>query len=352
MRENLLAYLRCPLSGGDLELEVDRREGEEVLEGTLVSASGLRYPVEDGIPNLVVGSDERIDRTADQFAHEFLQVGEVEDRDSKLHRDITLFFAKTGIDPGFFQLPGLNFREDQDSRALGYEPDYSFLEGKLALDAGCGDGRFAKLAAPHAREMILLDLGEQIHKAKEVTEGLGNVHCVRCNLLHLPVREEVVDFAYSIGVIHHTPDPTRALREIARTVADGGWMSVWVYPPEYWGNPMKRAVTLTIRKWLLSLPLSDQVEFIRRYLMPLGRFQLAVSRHKPLKYVLAPLFLVNVPRHEDPNEMEATVIDYYLPEYIRTYRDEELADLFRACGMSYRRLPFPTSGRGQKSVVG
>lgn len=352
MKERFVELLRCPVSGGPLQLEASRWEGDEVMEGFLVSESGERYPIEHGVPNLVVGLDKKTRRTGEQFAFEFLEVAQPQDRDSKYHRDITLFMSKTGIDPSVYDLEGLDFRLDQDSRNLGYDPDFSFLDGKVVLDAGCGDGRFAKLVAPHAKELILLDLGEQIHRARQETRSLGRVHYVRCNLLHIPLASSVVDFAYSIGVIHHTADPVTAFREISRCVRTDGRLSLWVHPPEYWGNRLKKAVTLRIRRRLLAMELEDQIRFIRKRLMPLGRLQLAVARYRVLKYLLWPLFIVNVPRHEDRSEMEATVIDYYLPEYIETFRDCDVQALFEEADFAYERLPFPTSGTGVKEGVG
>jgi len=45
----------------------------------------------------------------------------------------------------------------------------------------------------------------------------------------LPIRSRTVDGAYSIGVLHHTPDPERGFRQIIGTVREGGWVSVVVY---------------------------------------------------------------------------------------------------------------------------
>jgi len=46
--------LRCPEDKAELELEVDERDDDEVLEGTLVCTEcGEEYPIEDGIPNLL-----------------------------------------------------------------------------------------------------------------------------------------------------------------------------------------------------------------------------------------------------------------------------------------------------------
>lgn len=54
MRHDLMEILVCPLCKGDLQLTVDTEEGDEILAGTLVcSQCNERYPIEDGIPNLL-----------------------------------------------------------------------------------------------------------------------------------------------------------------------------------------------------------------------------------------------------------------------------------------------------------
>ncbi|WP_332898833.1 methytransferase partner Trm112 [Haladaptatus sp. CMSO5] len=54
MKESLMDILCCPMDKSDLELEVDERDDDEVLSGTLVCTEcGERFPIEDGIPNLL-----------------------------------------------------------------------------------------------------------------------------------------------------------------------------------------------------------------------------------------------------------------------------------------------------------
>ncbi|WP_207588336.1 methytransferase partner Trm112 [Halomontanus rarus] len=59
MKESLLEILCCPLDKHDLELEDAGYDGdgeveEEIVSGALVcSECGERYPIEDGIPNLL-----------------------------------------------------------------------------------------------------------------------------------------------------------------------------------------------------------------------------------------------------------------------------------------------------------
>jgi len=46
--------LCCPLDKHELELDVDERDGGEVISGELVCTEcGEVYPIEDGIPNLL-----------------------------------------------------------------------------------------------------------------------------------------------------------------------------------------------------------------------------------------------------------------------------------------------------------
>lgn len=54
MKEDLMDIICCPLDKHDLDLEVDERDDEEVLSGSLVCTEcGESYPIEDGIPNLL-----------------------------------------------------------------------------------------------------------------------------------------------------------------------------------------------------------------------------------------------------------------------------------------------------------
>jgi SAM-dependent methyltransferase len=59
----------------------------------------------------------------------------------------------------------------------------------------------------------------------------------------------VFDLAYSIGVVHHLPDPEEGLASLARVVGPGGTLFAWVYGHEHNGfvrrvvDPVRRHVT-------------------------------------------------------------------------------------------------------------
>ncbi len=54
MQQSLMEILCCPLCKGDLELKVTEEEGGEIQSGTLTCKECReRYPIEDGIPNML-----------------------------------------------------------------------------------------------------------------------------------------------------------------------------------------------------------------------------------------------------------------------------------------------------------
>jgi uncharacterized protein YbaR (Trm112 family) len=54
VNEELMDIVCCPVDKEELELAVETREDEEIIEGTLTCTScGAVYPIEDGIPNLL-----------------------------------------------------------------------------------------------------------------------------------------------------------------------------------------------------------------------------------------------------------------------------------------------------------
>ncbi len=54
MKKELLKILRCPVCKGPLTVSVGEEVGEEIIVGTLYCANcDERYPIVDGIPNLL-----------------------------------------------------------------------------------------------------------------------------------------------------------------------------------------------------------------------------------------------------------------------------------------------------------
>ena len=96
------------------------------------------------------------------------------------------------------------------------------FQGKVVLEGGCGKGRHTQLAANWgAREVIGVDLSDAVETAFAATRQLENAHIVQADIYHLPLAR-VFDYAFSIGVLHHLPDPRAGFRSLASKVRAGG----------------------------------------------------------------------------------------------------------------------------------
>jgi SAM-dependent methyltransferase len=107
-----------------------------------------------------------------------------------------------------------------------------FFQGKVVLEGGCGKGRHTQLAARWgAREVIGVDLSDAVETAFAATRKLENAHIIQADIYHLPLAR-AFDYAFSIGVLHHLPDPRAGFGSLASKVKAGGNISAWVYGAE------------------------------------------------------------------------------------------------------------------------
>ncbi len=95
------------------------------------------------------------------------------------------------------------------------------------LDVGCGTGQvpaFLALSGPDRRIVGVDGCRASLTLAEEFRSRarLENLQLVRADLFDLPIEAGSFPFVSSRGVVHHTPDPRRAVECVARCVAPGG----------------------------------------------------------------------------------------------------------------------------------
>ncbi len=101
----------------------------------------------------------------------------------------------------------------------------------LILDAGCGEGiDLANLALDARCEVVGLESshgGVAASLARIAT--LQRAHLVQGDLLKAPLADGLFDGAHCYGVVHHTIDPTRAMKELSRVLKQGAQLLLYVY---------------------------------------------------------------------------------------------------------------------------
>lgn len=133
-----------------------------------------------------------------------------------------------------------------------YPLSEDFFVGKRGLDAGCGFGRHLYYAAEFGAEMTGLDFSGAIFRAAEITAGIPNVALVQGDILTPPFRQRSFDFVYSIGVLHHLPDPEGGFQALLPLVRPGGFIIIWVYSKS---RRLTNMLLEAVRKTTARLPL-------------------------------------------------------------------------------------------------
>ena len=107
-----------------------------------------------------------------------------------------------------------------------------FFRDKVVLEGGCGKGRHTQLAAGWgAKDVIGVDLSDAVETAFASTRALDNAHIIQADIYHLPLARQF-DYAFSVGVLHHLPDPHGGFISLASKIKPGGHISAWVYGAE------------------------------------------------------------------------------------------------------------------------
>lgn len=245
MKSRLLTWLACPSCGGTFTLTAFDQHQDDVREGIITCQCGRVFPIIDSIPRVL---DEAFDLFP-QWVARFRECVPMERRSA--FNPAAESIRKTRESFGYqwteFADMVVDFRENFLEYIEPVRPE--FFQGKVGLDAGCGFGRHIYNAAKFGAEMVGVDISQAIDSTRKNTRDLPNVHLVQADLYRLPFRRGVFDFAYSIGVLHHLPDPERGFQQLVSLVRPKGSVFVWVYSKrrKFWNAALEAARAVTTR---------------------------------------------------------------------------------------------------------
>ncbi|MCP2521111.1 methyltransferase domain-containing protein, partial [SCandidatus Aminicenantes bacterium Aminicenantia_JdfR_composite] len=203
------------------EITVQKREGEEVMEGELLCNScDKTFPIRRGIPRILMGQDYHLKKeTQKNFAFSWKKFSSI-------------------------------YEDERDFLDWIYPKNKEFFKNKIVLDAGCGTGKHASFASQFgAKEVIAFDLSDSVEVAFDINRQLDNVHIIQTDIYYLPFKEDF-DYVYCIGVLQHLPDPEKGFYNLSKLLRKKGWISIWVYG--YEGTTFVRKFIDPIRKHLTS----------------------------------------------------------------------------------------------------
>jgi ubiquinone/menaquinone biosynthesis C-methylase UbiE len=95
--------------------------------------------------------------------------------------------------------------------------------GWVVGDLGCGTGHGSAALAPFVARVVAVDASAaMLQAAKKRLHDFDNIDLRRGELEALPIDDERLDAATLMLVLHHVPEPERAIAEVARVLKPGG----------------------------------------------------------------------------------------------------------------------------------
>lgn len=353
--------------------EVDCRTcySREIVEGLLTCRGcGKKYPVIAGIPRLLPEGLENILylKYRDFFARagDRISLTGIDDRTLRGVRKTfdsfnTQWSGSVGsrfLSKKMFSGPAEVTVEGQRDRIrqviqgrlekeLPSDPE--FYQGKLGADMGCGMGHGTGYVASFGCEMVGMDLTFGLERGCEYYRDNPFVHYVQANIFDPPFRDEAFDFAYSLGVIHHTPDPPRAFASAAKVVSLGGRFFIFVYALKEMKLTYRLSHLTFLRPFVAPLPIGTR-NFVCLVLAVI--FKIALALFFGLVRLIPRLRrrMTAMPFYEfstyTVNGIAINFFDRLSPPYTFYHTQEELTEWYRRAGFGGIRITLRDGGRG------
>lgn len=311
MKRKLLEYLACPACGGEIKLSsVLADDGEEIFSGELQCALCLKsFPILRGVPRFADLDSVEADKqaTAESFGWSWQKFTQ---EDARYEAQLLDWIAPV-------------------------QPE--FVSGKLVLEGGCGKGRHTRRVAQWgAKDVVAVDLSAAVEVAFAAARGLENAHVIQADIYHLPLRR-VFDYAFSVGVLHHLPDPRAGFQSLVGKVKPGGHASAWVYGAENNGwilrfvNPVRRntsGMNHRLLYHLAKIPTATMYLATKLIYGPLNRSSLGAKLARHLFYNQ----YLNYVSRFDWREQHTIVFDHLVAPTAFYISRDEFADWWRDVG--------------------
>lgn len=330
MHPKFMDLLCCPETGERFSLEIrEQRVNGLIITGALRTRKGRTYPIVRGVPRFV---DE--EAYADSFGVEWNRWPRTQFEFENIGRP----------------MEGHTMRMWDRITHLSAEE----IRDRTIVDFGCGPGRFLDIVRSKGGYAVGIDLSSAVDAARQNFSNDPDVLIVQGDLLHPPFRPGVMDGGYSIGVLHHTPDPAAGVASLANVVRPEGWLACCVYSKDDF----------------YDFPSLQRLRKVHQALKPFIGYKLATAYSYAAAYGIAPVLqklkefgwwktvqyieknLLVCVRLRDPRWRVLDVFDAITPAIATTHTPEEVRSWLEQAGCTGVRTTYwcPTSFAARRAA--
>lgn len=203
------------------------------------------------------------------------------------------------------------------------------IKNKAVLEVGIGIGGIANYFSKEEKsELVGIDLGYAVDAAYRNFKGNIFLHIIQASAFRLPLKENLFDYVYSQGVLHHSSDPKLCFKNVSKMTKSKGYFYVWLYNNTNEYRNVIRSFIMIMEKIFRPLiwPLPSVVQDI--VLVPFA-----------FLYIVYQNFLLRQDKkHVKYTWREAihAARDRFTPRYAYRYSEEEISGWFEETG--YKNL--------------
>lgn len=273
-----IPYLVCPQCKSTLQIETFEKDPQGcVCTGAMVCTGkgcGCWYPIVRGIPRLLPEAlrldltSEFVNTYREQLAGLECRLAESEPPKTNgvpvevKQKNIEKFgFEWTKYDRFGWDDPVYNIAREEQAFLRKALLTRDEINGKLVLDAGCGNGRYSFWTAKYGAQVIGVELGDAVESAAKNTADLPNVQIIQGDIFCLPFPDRCFDAIFSIGVLMLTGSAKKATLSLASHVKEGGSLTVHVYGK---GNAIYELDDRILRAWTTKMSIKELEQFTDR----------------------------------------------------------------------------------------
>jgi len=296
---NIIKYLhilKCPKDHSDLVIKDSNIKNNQIIDGELISKKDKNiYKIRNNIIRFV---------SSDNYSKSF-------EMQFKKFKDVQFDQVSDEM---------TNYTKDKFNNIT----NLANLNEKIVCEIGTGSGRFINEVLKQKPKLVIaLDYSGAIEQLKENITTNQDIIYIQADALNNPIKDNSIDFVYSIGVLHHTKSVEKGFKEMCRIAKKNGEVCLSIYRKGYYCS-----ICVTIIRKFLNL-FNDKIKFKLAYLYALSVYHVIpnfLKRNIVAKFI--PFIYL-------PNKEWSILdtIDSITPVYQSCYTKKQVHDLFETNNM-------------------